>query len=869
MHSSSQTSRHMEGEAAFWSLPTEVLLSALSTNQAGLPTREARTRQKRVGSNTVTYGQHATALWIFLGQFRSPLVLILIFAAIVSGFVGEGSEAVIIGIIVLASCVLSFTQEYNASRVMDTLKGKFAHKARALRDGLECDVLAEDIVPGDVIRLSAGNLIPADCVLLESREFNVIESALTGEAFPVLKKPGLSAPGSTLAQRCNMVFAGTSVRSGTATAVVVNTGADTEFAAIAKTLARQSPETEFVRGIRHFGYLMSEIMLVIVLLVFFANLLLHRPIIDSLLFSLALAVGLTPELLPAIISVTLSQGARSMAADGVIVRRLDAIENLGSMDILCTDKTGTLTEGTIVLKGCFNLEGTEDHILREWALINSILQQGITNPLDEGIIASKTHNDDLSDFRKIDEIPYDFTRRRLSVIVRGRRNREDLLICKGAVSNVLEACSSVLRQSETIPLDQGYIQLIDERVKNWSEQGFRVLGLAIRRFERRDHYWREDELKLTFVGFLVFFDPPKPDIARTLTELSTRGIRIKMISGDNRYVALHLAESVGLDHRDVLTGSELTTLTKEALGARVARTDIFAEIDPNQKEHIISALRRRGHVVGYLGDGINDAPALHEADIGISVSSAVDVAREAADMILLKRDLDVLLKGVDNGRRTFANTMKYIAITTSANFGNMVSMALASLALPFLPLLAPQILLNNFLSDIPSLAIARDNVDPKQVLKPLRWDIHYVRRFMLTFGLVSSVFDFLTFGFLLFIIGATAQIFQTGWFVESLITQLTIILVVRTREAAWKSYPNRLLLWLTLAICILTVTIPYSPGASTFGFVPLSFTIMGGLAVISVTYLIVSELVKYRFFAGAPAKDKRREKTTVSERLPH
>jgi len=791
----------------------------------------------------------ASAIGVFVRQFRSPLVLILIFAATVSAFVGEGSEAFIIGIIVLASCVLSFTQEYGASKAMEALTARISHKAMVLRDGAVTPVPVEEIVPGDVIRLSAGNLVPADGVLLEAQDFNVSEAALTGETFPVVKTPGRSTVQAQISQRNNAVFTGTSVRSGTADILVVRTGDRTEFASIAATIARSVPETDFAVGIRRFGYLMTEIMLAIVILVFAANLLLHRPLVDSLLFSLALAVGLTPELLPAIISVTLARGARSMAANGVIVRRLDAIENLGSMGILCTDKTGTLTEGVIHLDACNDTEGAASTQVRIWALLNATLQTGMANPLDEAIANAKAEGDTLSSWVKVDEIPYDFIRKRLSVAVRQDAGPEDLLICKGAVQNVVDVCSTVLNGSGSVPLDGTYAKAIDEKVKAWSVQGYRVLGVAVRSFKSRSSYHREDESGLSFAGFLLFLDPPKPGMAETLAALAKRGIKVKVITGDNRHVAAHLAEAIGLPCHSTLTGEELDKLTKEALFGRARRTDLFVEIDPNQKERIIEALRRHGHVVGYLGDGINDAPALHEADIGISVDGAVDVAREAADMILLKRDLGVLLRGVDDGRRTFTNTMKYISITTSANFGNMVSMALASLALPFLPLLAPQILLNNLLSSLPSLAIAGDRVDPEQIETPRRWDIGSIRRFMVSFGLVSSLFDFLTFGVLLLVVHASAETFRTGWFVESLLTQLAIVLVVRTHKSFWQSRPSMLLTCLTLAIALLAVAIPYLPGAGRLGFVSLPVFIMIALLAITLLYLATSEMTKYWFFA--------------------
>lgn len=840
----------MEAASAYWSVPVDTLLASLDTSANGLSSEAAKVRLDDVGANTIRQGHGVSAFAAFARQFRSPLVLILIFAATVSGIVGEGSEAAIIGVIVLASCFLSFTQEYGASQAMQALTARIARKALVLRDGRETLLPVEEIVPGDIVRLSAGNLVPADGILLETRDLNVSEAALTGETFPVVKTADTCAPEALIGQRTNVAFTGTSVRSGTATMAVVKTGGTTEFATIAATIAHVAPETDFARGIRRFGYLMTEIMLVIVILVFFANLLLHRPAVDSLLFSLALAVGLTPELLPAIISVTLARGARAMAANGVIVRRLDAIENLGSMDLLCTDKTGTLTEGVIHLDACLAISGVEAPQVRLWALLNATLQVGMANPLDEAIAAGKRPEDDFAAYAKVDEIPYDFIRKRLTVVVRCAGEPEDLMICKGAVQAVVAACTHVLGDDGApVPMDAQQAAAIDARVQAWSGQGYRVLGLAVRRSKPQDAYGRQDEAGLAFAGFLLFLDPPKAGMAQTLKAMTARGIRVKVITGDNRYVAAHLAETIGLPHRRILTGTEVSQLTKEALVRRVTQNDIFAEIDPNQKERIIAALRRHGHVVGYLGDGINDAPALHEADVGISVDGAVDVAREAADMILLERDLGVLLRGVDDGRKTFANTMKYISITTSANFGNMISMAFASLALPFLPLLAPQILLNNFLSDVPSLAIATDNVDTDQVRTPRRWDIAFVRRFMVTFGLVSSLFDALTFGFLLLVAGATAQVFQTGWFVESLITELAIVLVVRTRTTFWRSRPSALLSWLTLAVAVFAVAIPYLPGADWFGFVGLPLPVVCGLMAITLAYLAASETVKHWFFA--------------------
>ncbi|BAV51098.1 Mg2+ transport ATPase [Mesorhizobium loti] len=842
-----QPARHLP--EAYWSFDAGQLVKQLQTSTSGLSGVDAAARLAKFGRNTLTASRSGrSAAAVFAGQFRSPLVLILIFAAIVSGFVGEGNEAAIIGVIVLASCILSFTQEYGASRAMEALRQRISRKASVLRDGFERSIDAQDIVPGDVISLAAGNLIPADGVILESQDFNVSEAVLTGETFPVVKSAGRSAPEAGIAQRANTVFAGTSVRSGKAKVLAVATGSSTEFALIASALERRIPETGFARGIRQFGYLMTEIMLAIVIMVFFANLMLGRPLIESLLFSLALAVGLTPELLPAIISVTLARGARTMAASGVIVRRLDAIENLGSMDLLCTDKTGTLTEGVIHLDGCLDVEGNPSGNIQLWAYLNATLQTGLKNPLDEAIATTPLGDLDPSAFTKVEEIPYDFIRKRLSVVVLDDK-AEQLLISKGAVRNILEVCDFALGADGKLgALDERQRSAIDDKFRRWSAQGYRVLGLAIRRFAGQSKFTRSDESALGFAGFLLFLDPPKVGVKETLSALAHRGIAVKVISGDNRYVAAHLAQAVGLRADRIMTGEDLSKMTKNGLFASVGSTDLFVEIDPNQKERIVEALRRNGHVVGYLGDGINDAPALHEADIGISVDTAVDVAREAADIILLKRDLAVLVLGVDDGRKTFANTMKYISITTSANFGNMISMAAASLALPFLPLLAKQILLNNFLSDIPALSIAGDNVDADQLRRPRHWDIHFVRRFMISFGLVSSLFDFVTFAFLLFIVHAAVTTFQTAWFVESLLTQLSILLIVRTQKAFWVSRPSRLLAGLALGIAVVAVLIPYTPLAPWFGFVPLPLPVLAGLVGITALYVVASELTKRWLF---------------------
>ena len=706
-------------------------------------------------------------------------------------------------------------------------------------------------MPGDLIVLSAGNLIPADGLVIEAQDFLVSEASMTGESFPVEKRPGIIAADAPIAARTNIVFLGASVRSGTAKVLAVRTGRRTEFGAIAARLRARPPETDFARGVRQFGYLLIRVMVVIVLFVLTVNMLMARPVIESLLFAVALAVGLSPELLPAIISVTLSAGARAMSKRGVIVRRLDAIENLGSMDILCTDKTGTLTEGTIILNEVFDAANQSSDEVRRLAFLNASLETGIENPLDAAIVAAgEGAGLTISGLTKIDEIPYDFMRRRLTIVVaEDATPGQHLFITKGAFSNVLDICAFYVRDGIDKPLDAAARAGLETIYKAKGADGFRVLALATRKVASKADYDRDDEREMTFRGFLVFLDPPKPEARQTIQKLAGLGIAIKVISGDNRYVTAHMAAAVGLDAKSMLTGEELAALKDEALWHLAPRTDLFVEIDPQQKERIVRALQRTGHSVGYLGDGINDAPALHAADVGISVAEAVDVARESADIILLSRDLDVLRAGVEDGRRTFANTLKYISITTSANFGNMVSMALATPLLPFLPLAAKQILLNNFLSDLPSIAISSDNVDPDRVSRPQRWNIKDIQRFMIVFGLISSVFDIVTFAVLLLVFNANEAAFQTSWFMISLLTELAVVLVLRTRRPAFRSRPSRLLLWSTVIVAAATFAIPFLGSMSTvFGFVPLSAIQLGAVVAIVLGYIVATEVAKTWFF---------------------
>lgn len=825
---------------AFWAQPADTLLAALQSSAQGLSSAESGARLEQFGLNQPRARPRTDALYLLINQFRSPLVLILLFATGVSAATGEVVDALIVLAIVLGSALLGFVQEFNASNAVERLRASVRSITDVVRDGRFTQVASNQIVPGDVVQLSAGSLVPADGVLLQAQDFYVNESVLTGETFPVEKRPGIAGAGAGVSQRSNCVFMGTNVRSGTARALIVQTGTGTAFGEIAKRLTVREPETDFEAGVRRFGTMLSRLMLVLVVGVFAVNVFFHRPVIDSLLFSIALAVGMTPELLPAIISVTLSKGSREMAKQGVIVRRLNSIENFGSMDVLCTDKTGTLTMGVVQLDGALDLEGKPSQQVMRYAYLNAKLQTGLQNPLDEAILAQAAP--DHSGVEKVDEVPYDFVRKRLSVVV--REGGQLTMITKGAVENVLAVCSSTERGA----LDREATRALRKRFTDWSEQGYRVLGVAVRELAQQAGFTRLDESEMRFAGYLIFFDPPKAGVSEVIGGLSSMGVELKIITGDNHAVAIHAAEAIGLKVSDPVTGGELDEMGDEALWQRVERCNLFAEVDPNQKERIILALRKMGHVVGYLGDGINDAPSLHAADVGISVDSAVDVAKEAADFVLLERDLGVLQRGVLMGRTTFANTLKYIYVTSSANFGNMFSMAGASLLLPFLPMLPLQILLTNFMTDFPALTVSSDEVDPEMLERPRRWSVRQIRNFMYAFGGVSSLFDYLTFGLLVLVLHASAVEFRTGWFVMSVITELAVMLSLRTRRPFYRSRVGRALLVSSLAVSVIALALPRLPINTLLGLTPLSLDLTLALTGIALLYVLGTEIAKRRFF---------------------
>lgn len=831
----------------FWSLPTEQVVEELRTQPDGLTEEEARQRLALYGHNLLRPKERANVPLLLLAQFKSPLIIILLLAALLSFFLHETTDALIIVGIVLLSGLLGFWQEKRAADAVAKLLAIVQLKTLAKRSGTAEEVPVEEVVPGDILLLNAGNIVPGDCLLLESKDLFVDEAALTGESFPAEKRPGVLAVETPLAQRTNILMMGTHVISGEATAVVVRTGTQTEFGQVSERLRLRPAESEFEHGVRRFGYLLTEVTFALVVAIFGISVYLARPVLDSFLFAVALAVGLIPELLPAIISINLAVGAERMARQRVIVKQLASIENFGSMNVLCSDKTGTLTEGVVRLHAALNAQGQESERVFFHAYLNASYETGFTNPIDETLRTQRQF--DLTGYEKLDEVPYDFIRKRLSILV--AKDGQRLMVTKGALSKVLEVCSSVETSNQGSAALAEWRAQIERRFAELSNQGFRTLGLAYRASQLDSRLTKEDEAGMTFLGFLAFFDPPKAGIVEAIGQLKQLGISLKLITGDNRLVATSVARQVIGADPNVLIGADLHQMSIEALRQRVNEIDVFAEVEPNQKERIILALRQSGNVVGYLGDGINDASALHTADVGISVNSAVDVAKEAATIVLLEKDLGVLAQGVREGRTIFANTLKYIFMTTSANFGNMFSMAGAALFLPYLPLLPKQILLNNFLTDFPAMAIATDSVDQELIESPRRWDIKFIRDFMLAFGIVSSVFDFLTFGALLFLLRATPEQFRTGWFLESVMTELLIVPVIRTWRPFYQSRPGKPLLVATLIVLVATLALPYLPLSNWLGFTPLPISFLLVLAVITAGYLIISEMTKKVFYRRA------------------
>jgi Mg2+-importing ATPase len=825
---------------------------------AGLSTTEARLRLSKIGPNEPVSSRRTSGLVQILLLFINPLAIILLVASAISAAVGEVLNATIIALMVLLSAALNFVQTYRSQRAVERIRKEVAPTAAVLRDGNWTEIPRRELVPDDVIRLTAGDLVPADAWLFKLRDLHVQQAALTGESLPVEKQALDLRTISQDTSDDHKVFLGTSVVSGTGTALVMATGKNTAFGDIATRLATKPPETEFERGTRQFGLLIMKTTILLVLFVLLVSVVLHHNFLESLLFAVALAVGLTPEFLPMITTVTLGQGAVHMARKKVIVKHLEAMQNFGSIDVLCSDKTGTLTSGEMALDQHLDPFGTPSERVFLLAYLNSLHETGVSNPLDQAIKSQaikqsrignpldaavlQHDHPDIHAYRKIDEIPFDFERRRVSIVV--EHEKERLLITKGAPESVLPVCSAYELNGQQQPLDAASRGRAEATYRELCARGFRMLAVAYSAPPQQDAYRADDEKDLVLVGFLTFSDPPLESAKLALRDLSRDGVQVKILTGDNELVTQHICAQVGLSDGRIILGEELERMTDTALAHVVEQTSVFARVSPAQKNRIILALKRRSHVVGYLGDGINDAPSLHAADVGISVSTAVDVAKDAADIILLEHSLHVLHEGIIEGRKAFGNVMKYLLMGTSSNFGNMFSMAIASLFLPFLPMLPTQILLNNFLYDLAQVTIPTDHVDQTFIHKPQRWNVSMIRDFMIYIGPISSVYDFLTFFALLKVFSASEKLFHTGWFVESLATQTLVIFIIRTAGNPFRSRPSLALTATTMSVVIAGIVIPFTSLGRMLGFAPLPpafFLFLGGATG---TYLLLVEIVK-------------------------
>lgn len=830
-------------ENSFWNLTAAQVIAELKSSENGLSAEEAARRLASIP------GKKELSPWkkdvlLFLGQFKSPLVLLLVAAVILSAFLGEKTDVVIISFVLLATGIMSFLQERHAGQAVEKLRSIIRTKVKVLRDGKENEIFTEEVAPGDILVFAAGDIIPADCLLIEQHDIHANEATLTGETFPAEKEVGPVPADTVLSKRKNVLFEGTSIVSGTGKAIAVCTGGDTVFGKISSSLARPSEETAFEKGIRKFGFLLMQITIVLAVIILIVNIYFGRPLMESLLFGLALAVGMAPELLPAIMTIAMSSGAKRMAKQKVIVKKLSSIQNLGEINLFCSDKTGTLTEGVLEISSIVGVDGKENATARQLIFLNAYFETGFANPMDDAL--KKIQNVSTEGYVKTDEIPYDFIRKRLSVCV--QKENKVQLITKGAVNSIVSICDKALTDNSTVVSIVDIKNKIDQCYQQFSGQGFRMIGICYKEIESNRLVSKGDEKEMVFAGFALLYDPPKEGVIEVIDTLKKNGVSLKIITGDNKLVAAYTAEKIGLKDVQVITGGDISKMSPEAIVMNAEKANVFAEIEPQQKETIVKALRKAGNAVAYMGDGINDVAAINAADVGISVDDAVDVAKEAADVVLLEKDLAVLNAGIVEGRRTFLNTLKYIYTNTSATFGNMFSMAGASLILPFLPMLPQQILMTNFLTDFPYMAVAGDNVDEDGLTTPQKWNIKQLKNFMIIFGLHSSIFDYITFFALYKLFKANEVMFHTGWFIESICTELLILFVVRTRKSLIKSKPGRLLIWLSVLALFITLALPFTPFAAQLGFAIPPFQLIGVVTGILVLYVITADIIKMLFF---------------------
>lgn len=786
---------------------------------SGLTESQVIENQKKYGPNKIVKGRKIPLIFKILRKLLNPLVLILLFSSVLSAFLGQRTDFYIIFFILLISVVLDVYQEHQAQNAAEKLAKRIVLRATVIRNGKDVEIDTDQITIDDLVKLSTGNIIPADCQIIESNNFSVDQSVLTGESYPSEKKEG------------DKVFMGTHVVSGFAVVKVINIDNKTEIGKIAKSISVLKPQTDFEKGLNNFSFLLVRLTFIFSLILIIVNLFLGHSFLGSLTFVLALAIGFAPELLPVILTINLTKGALRLSHKGVIVKYLPSIENFGSMDVLCTDKTGTLTLGSTILQSFIDINGNPDDQVIFNAYLNSYFQSGFRNPVDEAILNQKKIN--IKKYKKIGELTYDFFRKRSSVVVKS--GKTFTFITKGAIQSVLPHCSN----KNKIKVD----------VEKFSNQGFRLIAVAAKKINFKEKYHIEDENNLICLGFLIFYDPPKISAIETVKELQTHGVTLKILTGDNKLVTTSICKEIGIEIEDVILGEEIKKMSDKDLENRVEKITIFAELDPDSKLRIIMALKHNGHVVGFLGDGINDAPSLKKADVGISVNNAVDVAKESADLILLHKDLSVLLIGIKEGRITFANIMKYISMGTSSTFGNMLSLSVASIILPFLPMLPVQVLLNDLLYDVSQTFLVRDNVDQKLIQSPYKWNLKRIKNFTIIFGGISSIFDLITFYLLFRVLRTSMHTFQTGWFLESIVTQMFIIFSIRTYLVPFfKSKVNPVFASIILAIILFVLWLPFSFLASELHLIspPSEFYVF--LLIIIVSYFFFIEIAKYFFY---------------------
>ncbi len=828
-------------ENKFWQFDPKYWFQKLGSSDNGLTQKNADTLLRNSGSQKKEESRFKKDVKLFIGQFKSPLMLLLIGAVILSAFLGDTSDVFIILFIVVSTGLLSFFQERNAGKVVEKLQSIISLKSNVIRDSKTTSINSNSIVVGDVLLLRAGDMIPADCLIIESNELHVNEASLTGESYPIRKQEGKLDDNTGLSKRTNCLWEGTNIVSGNAKALVMQTGNNTIFGSIAQS-ASKSLETTFEKGIKDFGFFLMKITIALSVFILVINLINGKSPIESALFALALAVGMAPELLPAITTIAMSVGAKKMLAKKVIVKKLASIQNLGEVNLLCTDKTGTITEGIIKITGLINGFSKENDWVKQLAFWNASFENGYANPIDEALKRLKIETTDSP--IKIGEIPYDFLRKRLSIAI--KTEKEKLLITKGAFTQIIEICSKIKLENESIENIDLHKSSLEKRFEQFGIDGFRAIGICYKHI-KEDTINKNDETQMIFAGFIILQDPVKEGITETISELHKLHVGLKIITGDNKNVAKSIALTIGIANPKILTGSEVFKYSPEALNHLVKHTHIFAEVEPQQKEQIILALRK-SYTVAYIGDGINDVSAIKAADVGISVENAVDVAREAADFVLLEKSLMVIVDGIKEGRKTFANTLKYIFINTGSTFGNMFSVAIASLILPFLPMLPKQILLMNFITDFPYLTVASDNVDKEQLDQPGKWDLKFIRNYMVIFGIHSSVFDVITFLILFYILKVKESAFQTGWFIESILTELFILFIIRTHKNFFKSKPGKYLFVLSILGLLMTLTLPYLPFANDIGLTPLPIVNLSAMLLIVAVYIITADLLKVWFF---------------------